>query len=797
MVKFVKNGQYNVFPPVLRNITVFLTRMNMNILKAALGLSLLLCISVSLLAAQGEQMRVGVFEQKPLLFKGKEGFLLGFYAELLKNLEKETGWKFKYELNDQETLRSKLEQGDLDLVMGLPFALNYVDNLNFSSESVLTVWGEVYTLQTNESLKNIFDVQDKVLAVRQNSPVFDAFRHQCDMFRLACEFKSYPDSPSVFAAVIDGRADAAIVDSLFGYLHAGDYALRRTPVVFSPTHLHIAASQHRSPRQLRKIDKILSAWKVDSNSPFYQAQQRWLTGKPLKVRRTQTAPPWQRTVLLATSAALILMLLGLSLLHIRSHKQLLRAQKDVNIAKIKEHKYHTLLESLPHGLEEIELNGVVVFANFEALKIHGLVQEEVVGQEIFQLLAPSADKLQLSTYIDQLVATQTTEDEEKNCEPFYTQVRHKNGKTLDVRTEWHYKRDVQGNVIGFYVVLTDITKVRETQNRIRDYHIDLKRMADERKASLIEAYNDLVVSAAVFENTGEAIMVMDLDACLESVNPAFEKITKFKKEEVIGQPLAMLASKKHDTQMYHNLWKQLVNNTHWQGEVWNQRANGEVYPAWLSINAVQKNNNQTERYVVLLSDITKRKNYEKQIWRQANYDALTKLPNRNLFHRRLEQALEQAREAQTQVGLMFIDLDHFKEVNDTLGHDAGDELLKAATKRLSASIRKNDTVARMGGDEFTVILPMLEHTDIAVSIAAGILEQLNLPFPLPQGQVKISGSIGIVIYPQDGDDITNLLKNADIAMYRIKTKGRNGYFLYEDLEDPDAVQKEASAVVSA
>ncbi len=760
-------------------------------------LFLALGFSASLSSFAADQVRVGVFEQKPLLFKSEDGFLLGFYAELLKSLEKQAGWKFQYEMDSQEILQKKLELGDLDLVIGLPFALNYSENLNFSSESILTVWGEIYLQADHEPLKNIFDVQDKVLAVKQNSSIFDAFRHQCDIFRLSCEFKTYADSPSVFAAVAQGEADIAITDSLFGHLYAGEYHLRHTPIIFAPTYLHIVASQHRATRQLRTIDKILADWKIQANSPLYKAQQRWLTGKPPTVADSPTAPSWQRTLLLASSTALILMLFALLLLHLRSRKQLLQAQKDKEIIKAKEHKYHTLLENLPYGLEEIELDGSIVFANQIALKLHGSSLDEVVGQDLFQYLASSEDKLQLGAYIDQLLSAQDMQNITQNADPFYTKMWRQDGQILDVRSEWHYKRNVQGNVIGFYVVLTDITEVRETQNRIRNYHLDLKRMADERKANLIEAYNDLLVSAAVFESTGEAIMVIDLNACIESVNPAFEKITQFKKEQVIGKPLAILASQKHDTDTYNSLWQQLVKNTHWQGEVWNQRADDEVYPAWLSINAVQKDNNTVERYVVLLSDITKRKNYEKQIWRQANYDALTKLPNRNLFHRRLEQALEQAREENAHVGLMFIDLDHFKEVNDTLGHDAGDELLKAATKRLSGAVRKNDTVARMGGDEFTVVLPMLEHQNLALDIAARILEQLNTPFTLPQGQVKISGSIGIVIYPQDGDDITNLLKNADIAMYRIKTQGRNGYFFYADLEDPDEIQKQASALVRA
>ncbi|GEM_PF-2394745 len=733
-------------------------------------------------------LKIGVFEQKPLLFKDNEGFLQGFYAELLRGLEKAAGWKFDYVLEEREQIEQRLREGRLDLLMGLPFAANSAGNWHFSSESVLTVWGEVYAAKQDNRIQTLFDISDKVLAAKQDSPITEAFTRQCELFRLACEFKFYPDSPSVFAAVAEGHADAALVDSLFGHLYAGDYPLRRTAIVFEPSYLHIAATPQQAER-LRTFDKLLSHWKIDPTSVLYQAQNRWLTGKPLQaIDNKDNEEVKQRAALLAAGSALILLVLMMLLLHTSSRKKLRKLQEERKIIQVREHKYFTLLEHLPYGLEEVEIGGTLVFSNQAAQKIRGLPIEALLGRELINLLDSSEERLRLRTYMDQLIAEQPEQPE-----LYYSSLKHPNGRLVDVRSEWHYKRDAQGNVVSFYLIHTDITEVRETQNRIRNYHLDLKRAADERKADLLEAYNELLVTAAVFENTAEAIMVIDLDAHLQSVNPAFKTITGYSKEHSIGQPLAMLGSPKHGA--YDALWKQLTSKGQWQGEIWNQRATGDLYPGWLSINAVQNADGQVVQYVALLSDITKRKNYEKQIWRQANYDALTKLPNRNLFHRRLEQALEQARTERQKVGLMFIDLDHFKEVNDTLGHDAGDELLKAATKRLSGSVRKSDTVARMGGDEFTVVLPLLESDSLAVEIASKILEKLNTPFQLPQGKVKISGSIGIVIYPNDGDDITNLLKNADIAMYRIKAQGRNGYFLYSTLENPDAVRAQADALV--
>jgi diguanylate cyclase (GGDEF)-like protein len=223
------------------------------------------------------------------------------------------------------------------------------------------------------------------------------------------------------------------------------------------------------------------------------------------------------------------------------------------------------------------------------------------------------------------------------------------------------------------------------------------------------------------------------------------------------------------------MWQSLNVTGHWDGELWNKRKNGEEYIEWLSINVIFNEDGTKRLHVAIFSDITEKKKADELIWRQANYDHLTHLPNRSLFRDRLEQEIKLAHRLRQSAALFFIDLDYFKEVNDSFGHDAGDELLVQVAERISQCVREADTVARMGGDEFTVILSQLNETTDAQKVAENIVQQLSQPFAINDFVVNISASIGIAICPQDGANAEQLLKSADKAMYAAKAAGRGQY----------------------
>ena len=313
--------------------------------------------------------------------------------------------------------------------------------------------------------------------------------------------------------------------------------------------------------------------------------------------------------------------------------------------------------------------------------------------------------------------------------------------------------DHAGNVVGLRGSGINITDRKLAENRMRQ-------------------------ALVVFNTSGQGIMTTDADGVITSINPAFSAITGYAPEEVIGHRSSMFKSGRHEPAFYQALWQHLADLGHWEGEIWNRRRSGQLYPQWLSISSVRDEHSKVVEYVALFNDITERKQHEEAIWRQANFDALTGLANRNLLADRLERALAQARRNGKKVGLAFLDLDGFKWINDTLGHDVGDVMLVEVGRRLAACVREQDTAARLGGDEFTVVIHDLADAQDMLAIGEKLVGLLREPFMLAGSPHALSGSVGITLYPDDGEDVQTLLKNADIAMYKAKQGGKNRYQFY-------------------
>ena len=286
---------------------------------------------------------------------------------------------------------------------------------------------------------------------------------------------------------------------------------------------------------------------------------------------------------------------------------------------------------------------------------------------------------------------------------------------------------------------------------------------------------NLTLFAKVFEHSGEAIAITDANNNIVSVNKAFTIVTGYTPEEAIGKNPCIMNSGMHDAIFYQRMWQKIHEDGVWKGEIFNRRKNGEIYPEWLSISTIRDGNGKIVNHVSLFTDITSQKESEKHIQFLAHYDPLTRLPNRRLFGDRLKQVLSSANRHTDKAGLLFIDLDRFKNVNDSLGHLAGDELLRTAADRLDNCIRESDTVARLGGDEFVVILNEIKEPEDAAHVSQKILDALSDPFELDGHKISISSSIGISIYPDDGADSDTLIKNADTAMYHAKASGRNNF----------------------
>jgi diguanylate cyclase (GGDEF)-like protein/PAS domain S-box-containing protein len=309
-------------------------------------------------------------------------------------------------------------------------------------------------------------------------------------------------------------------------------------------------------------------------------------------------------------------------------------------------------------------------------------------------------------------------------------------------------RDEAGRVVLTSGVASDVTKRKQDEDAVR-------------------------LSAKAFESIADGVMVTDAAQRIVSVNHAFTAITGYEQSEVVGQSPRFLQSGRHDAAFYAEMWRQIRSVGHWRGEVWDRRRSGEIYPELLSISAVRDSAGTITHYVGVSTEISSLKEYEARLHHQAHHDMLTGLPNRVLFSVRFDEALARARRHEQTLAVLLLDLDHFKTINDSLGHAAGDQLLEAVAARLRGRVRETDTVARLGGDEFALLLDDTKGPQAVAVVGRSLIEALGAPFELAGHQLYVTASLGVACYPQDGTDAESLLKNADTAMYRAKSEGRS------------------------
>jgi diguanylate cyclase (GGDEF)-like protein/PAS domain S-box-containing protein len=404
-----------------------------------------------------------------------------------------------------------------------------------------------------------------------------------------------------------------------------------------------------------------------------------------------------------------------------------------------------LLASVEQAVIATDLDGIITYWNPFAEKIYGWSAAEAVGRNIVDITPSDATREQAEQIMKQLKAGHSWSGE--------FMVRHRDGATFPMHVTDSPIRDENGRLIGIVGISTDIR---------------------ERK----KAERELQLAAMVYQAIGDAIIVVNAQDEIVAVNPAFTQLTGYAEHEVIGQSIKLFCSGRNGSGFDDEVRHFLDKTGRWQGKVWTRRKDGEEHAEWLMIDTIYDEYGGVRHRVGMLSGITDQKLAEETIWRQANFDLLTGLPNRSMFHERLEHEIMKVARAGRSLALMFIDLDHFKEVNDTLGHDMGDILLKEAAQRLSGSIRQVDTVARLGGDEFTIIMGDLDDAESVERVAHEILRKLAEPFQLSLETVYVSASIGITLYPGDATGVEALLKNADQAMYAAKNMGRNRFHYF-------------------
>lgn len=409
-------------------------------------------------------------------------------------------------------------------------------------------------------------------------------------------------------------------------------------------------------------------------------------------------------------------------------------------------QYRQLVEATQDWLWEIDAEGRYTYASPSVRQLLGYRPDEVLGRTPFDLM-PADEAERVAAIALPLIEARRPISLLEN-----TNVA-RDGRRVVMETSGVPFFDSDGNFLGYRGIDRDVT---------------------ER----IEAQKKLHLAAQVLEQTAEGVLIADADIRIISVNGAFSRTTGYSAEEVLGRNPSLLASGRHDQPYYQAMWRSLNDAGQWQGEIWNRRKNGDIYPEWLTISAIHDAQGQVTHYAAIFSDIGSQEHVRKRLHNMAYYDALTALPNRELFHDRLANALVRARRDHHHAALLFFDLDRFKNINDSLGHTVGDELLQRVAARLRTIVRESDTIARLGGDEFAVILGNIHDPAEAGAIAGKLVEAFGAPYYIDHHELFVTTSIGIATFPEDGQTVETLLRNADTAMYRTKEMGRNDYQFY-------------------
>jgi len=436
-------------------------------------------------------------------------------------------------------------------------------------------------------------------------------------------------------------------------------------------------------------------------------------------------------------------------------REALRTQAETAL-RDSERRFRNLYEKAPLPYQSLDIEGNILDVNEKWLSILGYERDEVIGRFFGDFVA--------ETSITQPAMEFPRFKLQGRIEGAPFEMICKDGCCRAWVVNGQIARDSEGNFLRTHCIFTDVTEQKKAEEELK-------------------------LAAMVYQDSSEAMMIMDVSENIIAVNPAFEHITGFAADDVIGQSVVSLLSGMGDRELYSSIEKTIQETGYWRGEIWSRRKDGELFAASVTINTNQNPDGSVNRRVMLFSDITEKKKSEDRIWMEANFDALTGLPNRRLFRDRLRHEIRNARRSNQPLALMFLDLDGFKDVNDTLGHDAGDLLLKEAARRLNGCVRESDTVARLGGDEFTVILTDMHDPNHIDRVARHILRMLSEPFLLDGETAYVSASIGITLFPQDAGEFDGLIRNADQAMYAAKQSGKNQYHYYTQSMQEAAQQR--------
>ncbi len=399
------------------------------------------------------------------------------------------------------------------------------------------------------------------------------------------------------------------------------------------------------------------------------------------------------------------------------------------------------------GFGMAELDGTITYVNPALTRMIGEAQpEDAVGRRIADYYPPELHDKLFNEVLPTVMRTGHWSGEMR--------LRGRDGSLLDVEENYFFVRDEEGTPRLLANILTDIRARKSTEAQLR-------------------------LMASVFEHSGEAILITDASNAIITANRAFTALTGYSLDEVRGRNPRILSAGLTSESVYRHMWRSIDSSGYWQGEIWDRRKDGAIYPKWLSISTIRNAAGETTHHIASFTDITERKQIEERIQHLAHHDPLTGLPNRLQLEGRIRQALADARRDGDALAVVFADLDNFKFINDSLGHHIGDRLLISVAERLRAAVRDSDIVARLGGDEFIIVLTRLDDAQVAIALCEKIRQHVGERFDIDGHALHTTLSLGVSLYPLDGRDADTLMRAADAAMYHAKGEGRNNIQLFD------------------
>ena len=730
---------------------------------------------------------------------------------LAEHLSRALKQPVKLRLLDQEAMESALQMHRLDLVLTNPSHYQVLRSTNAMTGALATVvrredgravsalGGVILARSERNDLDALSDLRGKTVAFpgQQHLGGFQAQAfelHEVGVPLRDLNLVTTDSHDSAILEVLAGTADVAFVrtgmiESMVaeGSVPANalkvlnDQRLPSYPYKLS-TRLYpewpLLALPHVHPDTARRVASAVL--QLDSDHPAMRAAG--LNGftvaadylpvenlaRTLRLPPFDQAPAFTLTDILAKHQASLSVIAGLLVLlatamvwQLRTVVRLRRSLADNRRSKALQTEQRELLsavmDAIPTPVFYKDNAGRIIGCNTALLSFLQRPEHEVLGKTVDDLLpAPAAQaQARFDSAVAQAGAPQSHE----------AQFLAGDGQLHEMevhKSVFHTAQSGDGGMVG---VMIDITK----------------RKRNERALQL---------AASVFTHAQEGIMITDAQSCIVDVNHSFTRITGYEREEVLGRNPSLLSSGRQTRAFYAQMWSSLKSDGEWHGELWNRRKDGQTYAQSLTITALAGADGAVLNYVAVFTDITAVKEHQKQLEFTAHYDPLTQLPNRSLLADRLRQAMALAQRHDVPMGLVFLDLDGFKEVNDHHGHDVGDQLLQTLGQRLKNALREGDTLARLGGDEFVAVLTHVGSTLECERVLQRMLDTASAPIDLPDGvSVQVSASLGVALYPQDGTEADTLLRHADQAMYQAKQEGKNRYHLFDANQDDATRQR--------